>query len=241
MLRSFFHFSKLRPIIVIHDDGTLDQKSVDLISSKFANTKVLSRSETTKKVLAMSDLPDTVRKARAEGHFFLHRLVDILAISKAKKIIVTDTDILYYKRPTEVIDFVEDRTEYDAFMHRQPQDEIMLDLMVDENYAQKYNLHEKKAAIMNGGFLLLDKDKINFAQLEEYLTNIKRPFTDYFIEMIGWACILGQLNFEFLSPKRYAIKGRLNSNMVFKHYTSPRRYEMFAYGFNEVNKAMHSN
>ena len=53
MLSSFLFHSKLRPVVVIHDDGTIDKATEKLIQSKFPNTKVMFRDETTKRILEM--------------------------------------------------------------------------------------------------------------------------------------------------------------------------------------------
>src|SRR3989344_6263782 len=37
MLRSFLTMSGLRPVVIIHDDGTLDKVTEELIQSKFPN------------------------------------------------------------------------------------------------------------------------------------------------------------------------------------------------------------
>lgn len=239
MLRSFLVLSKLKPLIVIHDDGSLDEESVKSINDIFSNNvKVLFINETTKSVLATPSLPDIVRQARQGGHFFLNRLIDIYVLSKAKRLLILDTDILFYKPPVEVIDFIEGRSDYDALTQRQINDAIIFDLAMDDYFNEKYKTEEKKVALMNGGFLLFNGEKLNMNQLVEYLTHTKRSFDDYFIEMAGWACVLAQLNFSFLLPEVYAIKGFLNDKMVMKHYTSPRRYELFAYGIEKAKKAI---
>ncbi len=236
MLNSFLYNSGLKPMVIIHDDGTLDKKTAELIKDKFPNTKIMFRSETARQILEMPDVPDIVKKARKEGHFFLDRLLNIMIFSKAKKIIVTDVDILYYKLPAEIVDFISGRSEFDALAQRQINEDIIMDMRMDESYSRKYKIEEKKVALMNGGYTLYNKEKLNLGQLSEYLEHTSRPLSDYFIEMIGWACILAQLNFKFLSPERYAIKGFLNDKMVMKHYTSPRRYEMFAYGIDKARE-----
>lgn len=237
MLRSFLVLSELKPTIVIHDDGSLDDEAIKLINKKFSNNiKVLRRDETKRRVLDILDLPDIIKEARRNGHFFLDRLIDIFVLSRAKKLLVLDTDILFYKWPTEVIDFVNGKSGLDALIQRQVNDKIIFDLAMDDYFNEKYKTLEKKVALMNGGFLLFDGEKLNLNQLVEYLTHTKRPFNDYFIEMAGWACVLAQLNFDFLSPETYAIKGFLNDKMVIKHYTSPRRYELFAYGIEKSKK-----
>jgi len=234
MLRSFLIVSKLRPIIIINDDGTLDKATADLIQSKFSNVKIMFRNETTKRIMAMPDVPEVIKKARKECHFFLDKLINPIIFSQAKKIIVTDTDILWYKFPTEVVNFIGGRTDHDALVQRQVKGEAEFDLMMDDFYVEKYKLKENNVSFMNGGYLVIDRDKASMSRLVEYITHTKRSLTDYFIEMAGWACILGQLNFKFLPPERYAIKGFLNSEMIMKHYTSPRRYEMFAYGIDKI-------
>lgn len=237
MLRSFLIMSKLKPVVIIHDDGTLDKATEELIQSKFPNTKIMFREETTKRILAMPEVPDIVKQSRVRCHFFLDKLTNILVFSKAKRVIASDTDILYYKTPTEVVDFILGKTSSEALVQRQINEEIIFDLMVDDFYVEKHKPNARQIALMNGGYVIIDKDKFNLEQLAEFLEHTKRPFEDYFIEMAGWACLSSQVNFEFLSPTKYAIKGFLNDSMAMKHYTSPRRYEMFAYGIDKAKKA----
>ena len=234
MMQSFLYHSGLKPIVVIHDDNTIDKATADLIISKFPNTKILSHLKTADLISAMPDIPDIVKKARNNCHFFMDSTIDIIALSKAKRIISTDSDILYYKRPTELIDFVEGRTDNDALIMRQISDIVTFDLMVDDDYLNKYKLKEKNIVLMNGGYFTVNMAKININQLAEFLEHTKRPVEDGFIQMGASACLLGQLNYKFFDPQRYAINGFLNDKMVLKHYTSPRRYEMFAYGIDKA-------
>lgn len=238
MLRSFLTISKLRPSIVINDDGTLDEETVKLIQSKFSNVHVMFRNETTKRIMEMQSIPEVIKHAKINGHFFLDKLINPIIFSKAKKIIITDTDILFYKFPTEVVDFISGKTNHNGLVQRQVKGEEEFDLMMDSFYEEKYKLKESDVSFMNGGYLMVDREKASIDRLAEYLTHTKRPLADYFIEMAGWACILGQLNYGFLPPERYAIKGFLNDKMVMKHYTSPRRYEMFAYGIDKARQAI---
>lgn len=236
MIRSFVLLSGLKPAVVIHEDGTIDKVTAELIYSKFPNTKIMFREETTKRILEMPEVPDIIKKSRMQCHFFLDKLTNILIFSKAKKVIASDTDILYYKTPTEIIDFISGRMEQDALAQRQIGDEITFDLMMDDFYVEKYKLKESQVVLLNGGYVVINKDKFNVGQLAEFLEHTKRPFNDYFIEMAGFECLLAQVNFKLLSPEKYAIKGFLNDNMIMKHYTSPRRYEMFAYGIDKSRK-----
>ncbi|OGN01233.1 MAG: hypothetical protein A3B91_03150 [Candidatus Yanofskybacteria bacterium RIFCSPHIGHO2_02_FULL_41_29] len=241
MLRSFLFHSKLKPVVVIHDDGTIDKATEKLILSKFPNVKVMFRDETTKRILEMPGIPEIIKKSRLECHFFFDKLTNIIVFSKAKKVIASDSDILYYKEPTEVVDFISGKTDYDAMVQRHIGDELDFFLQMDDFYTQKYNLKENKAALLNGGYIVINKDKFTVSQFSEYLEHTKRPLNDYFIEMEGWTCLFAQVNYKFLSTERYAIKGFLGDNMVMKHYTSPRRHEMFAYGIDMARKRINES
>ncbi len=238
MLRSFFAQSGLRPSIFIHEDGSIDKTVAKLIQSKFANVTVMFREETTKRILEMPDIPPIIKKARTSSHFFLDKLLNTAIFSKAKRILMSDVDILYFKPPVEVIDFMTGKTGLDGMGQQSLESTEPYDLKMDDYYVKKYHLDEKRLYLMNGGYLMVDRQKLNIAQVAEYLEHVQMPFSDYFIEMSGWACILAQINFKYLSPHLYAIKGRLNDAMIMKHFTSPRRYEMFAYGIDKARESI---
>lgn len=240
MLRSFFAQSGLRPSIFIHEDGSIDKTTSKLIQSKFANVTVMFREKTTRQILEMLEIPEIIKKARTSSHFFLDKLLNTAIFSKAKRIILSDVDILYFKPPMEVIDFMTGKTNLEALGQQSLESSEPYDLRMDDYYVKKYNLDKKHLYLMNGGYLMLDRRKLSLEQIAEYLEHVQMPFTDYFIEMSGWACILAQLNFKYLPPETYMIKGRLHAGTVMKHFTSPRRYEMFAYGIDEARKKMKS-
>ena len=44
------------------------------------------KDETTKRIMAMPDVPEIIKKARRECHFFLDKLINPVVFSKAKKL-----------------------------------------------------------------------------------------------------------------------------------------------------------
>ncbi len=235
MLHSFIAMSKLRPTIIVHDDGTLDKAAEKLILSKFPHTKIMFRDETIKQLMEMPNIPNIVKEARRKDHhFFFDKMTDSIILGKAKKMLMSDIDIIYYKPPIEIMDFVLGRTNYDAMASRGG----WFDLMMDDYYTKKYKLNEKNVHMLNGGYLLFNREKLSVDQIVEFLEHTKRPITDYFIEMAGWACVLAQLNFTYLSNEKYIIKGRITEKTIYKHFTSPRRYELYAYGVDRVRKIL---
>ena len=245
MMRSLLATSNLKPVLIVHEDGTIDKSTEQLILSKFPNTKIMFRWETKKLISEMSDLPEVIRKASKDCHLFFERLLNIFIFSKAKKIIVSDSDILYYKTPIELINFVHDRSSYDALVSASqyvlsgPKDgKGTFDLMMDSYYTQKYNLSDNVIQYLNGGYIIIDREKLNTDQLIEFLTHTVRPVSNYFIEMSCFACILAQLNYKFLPVDTYHFKDPVSDITILKHFTSPRRYEMFAYGIDKARKVV---
>ena len=236
MLRSFFFYSNLRPKVIIHDDGSFDYASAKLLENKFSNLEVWLREDRTKRVLNSPDLPEIVRKARIEGHPFLYRPIDVLVLSKAKKLIFHDSDIIYYKPPIEIIDFITGKIDCDGLVQKLSVGSF--DLMMDEYFNEKYKPNEKGVQFINGGYVILNGDKFRMDMMVEYLNHTLRSPANYFSEMGFFASSLAHINFKFLPTEKYVIKWPLNDNVVMKHYTSPRRYEMFAYGMDVAKKAM---
>lgn len=241
--RSFLDMTGLRPVLVLHDDGSVDEKTAEIIKSKFPNSKVLFRQKTADLIAEMPDVPDIIKQTRKKCHFFLNRPINIIALSKAKKLILADSDILYFNRPSEVADFLTGKTNFDAIMGRSPEnpDHKTFDIGMDDYYTNKYGLKESQSRFIDGGYIMIDRNKMTFDKMIEFLNHTKKPITNYFIEMSYFACILSQLNLGLLPPDRYQIKGPVTDKTITKHFTSPRRYEMFAYGFDKIKQVLKSH
>lgn len=233
-LRSFLYFSELCPTIIIHDDGSFDPKSVADLESKFTNLKVILKSEADQFIKNYPGLPDEVRAYRDNGHIMIMEFFDLfLMSSKAKKVMIFDSDILFFKEPTEIIDFVNEKSPFDALVSRQFG---TYDLVVDKEYEIKHKLIKKEAGFMNPGLILLNRDRLTFDMFVEYFQNTRRNVKDYFLGMSGWGSLVSQINFDFFPADTYIIKYRPTEQTIMKHFTSPRRYDLYAYGIDILRK-----
>lgn len=244
MVRSLIGHTGLRPAIFIHDGG-LSPDALKTIQLKFPTAKVMLYKENSKRLESVPGLPEIIKKAGTQGHFFLTKLINPLVFSRAKRLLVSDIDILYYKPPTELIDFMSGKSQYDAMVQQGPEGFSLkgapygvFDLGVDDYYSDKYRLKDKDISKLNGGYIMVRKDKLSTGQLAEFLEHNQRPLKDYFLEMSAWACLLAQMNYKLLPVDRYQIKSRISEATVMKHFTSPRRYEMFAYGIDQARKSI---
>lgn len=228
-LRSFLFYSGLRPAIVVHDDGSLDAGSIGILTSKFSHLRVISRAEADKTVFAWVR-SELVLSHRKHGHPLILKLVDIFFLSRASNIMVLDSDILFFKKPAEIVEFIRGGQGPDSLISGLPATYPRFGLLVKKSYLDKYGLIGKDTELMNSGIILYRRSSVSEAMLYEYFENCMRKPGDYFVEMTGWNCMIAQTNFKFLPFDKYIIKGRILDTTVAKHYTSGRRQELYAHG-----------
>ena len=229
-LWSFLKNSRLCPKIVIHDDGSLNKSSADIFSEKFDNIEIIWKKDADELIDKMSS-SSIIKDYRKNGHPLILKLVDIILLSRAEKVMVLDSDVLFFKNPEEVVGFVKGRSNRDALIS---QTGGGFTIKVESSYLEKYDLTRKNIEFMNSGIIIYNKPPISENKLSEYLENCELDMSDYFVEMTGWNCLVGQTNYEFLPLDQYIIKGKPDSNTVAKHFTSPRRHEFYAYGIDKA-------
>ncbi len=234
-LKSFLYFSKLCPNIVVHDDGSFDKKSASILESRFDNLKVLFRTEVDELIKNYPGLPEDIRKYRDKGHAVVMEFFDIFLLSKSKKVMICDSDLLFFRRPAEIIDFVNGGSRFDALISCQYG---TYDLKVSREYEERHKLIEKRAGLMNPGLILVNRESLTLDMFVDYFRNTRREIKDYFLGMAGWGSLISQINFDFFPADTYIIKNRPNEKTIMKHFTSPRRYDFYAYGIDIARKNM---
>lgn len=232
-VRSFLYHSGLCPRIIIHDDGSIDERTAAMFESKLANAKVLYKSEAEKMFYADPNIPDIVKKYRREcKNFYIMMFLDHFFLSSTCKVMVLDNDMLFYDRPTEIIEFMRGNSGVDAiyaaYSGSNPVD-------MDEEYQKKYAAILADASRLNSGLMVFDKSKIDVQRIAEYFEHVTKP-DGPLIEQTGWGMILSQIPHSLFPEERYKLRGGIDSSSVCKHFTKPRRHEMFARGIDEARK-----
>lgn len=234
-IRSFLKYSELCPQIIIHDDGTMTKNSARILESRFNNLKVLFKSEALQMLESHKDFGGIVKKFSENGHKVLIQLIDIFFLSETPKIMLMDGDILFFHQPQEIIDFVNGQSDCEALVSKQ---HGSYDIKVNDNYAAKYHIYERGAGYMNPGVIIFNKSSISLDKFYEFFNNTKRSYDDYFLAMSGWGSLISQTSYKFLPEDKYILKGRPTRDTIMKHFTSSRRYEMFAYGIDRAREKL---
>ncbi len=235
-LRSFLYHSGLTPKIVIHSDGTIDPATARMFESKFANLRVILKDDADRIINDRTDIPEKIKQYRMTKPFPIMELTDIFLLSNSEKVMLLDGDILFFDTPQEIVDFVQNRSPYDVlsthFAKGSP-------LFLDEEYVRQYKLIEKGAANVISGIIIYNRQKLPLHKFLEYFDHTLDTYS-YFIEQAGWGSMICQTNFVWLSEERYPVKGFPREKTVAKHFTTPRRHELYAYGIDQVRRKIKS-
>ncbi|MBP9822431.1 MAG: hypothetical protein KBC81_03255 [Candidatus Pacebacteria bacterium] len=226
-IRSFLKHTGFYPKFIIHDDGTMTQRSGRILEERFSSVEVIFKSEARKRLQTKPGYTSLVKKFDEQGNKVSLQLIDCYLLSNTEKVVLLDGDVLFFKKPIELIDFINGKTSFDAMVSKQYGS---YDLKVKKEYSEKYHLEDRQAGLMNPGLISINKSAFPQEKFIEFLENTERPYGDYFLPMSGWGSLIAQTNYSFFPEDGYIIKGRPTNQTTMKHFTSPRRHEFYAYG-----------
>lgn len=233
-VRTFLNYSGLRPRVVVHDDGTIDESTARMFESKFSNVRILRRAEADRRFYADPTIPGIVKRYRRDcTNILLLMFIDHFFLSSSRRVLVLDNDMLFYGRPVEMIEFFKGESSLDAVYAAYGGERNPLD--VDAAYQEKYADILDDASRLNSGLMMFDKSKIDVRRVEEYFEHVTKP-NGHFIEQTGWGMILSQVPHAFFREELYKIRGGIDPTTIAKHFTGPRRHEMFAWGIDEARR-----
>lgn len=89
-----------------HDDGTLDEKIAERILRRFPDARVVRRQEADGKARAFLAAHPKCLEHRARHNLFL-KFFDFAAWAPANRFLVLDSDVIFFRRPAEILDWVE--------------------------------------------------------------------------------------------------------------------------------------
>lgn len=231
-LASFYKMSVEIGQLYIHNDGTLTVKDKNILKNFFPNAKIVEADEITKgNYLANHSLLKRFREGN-NSYFLLKKIIDTYFLSDKKYHLIIDTDLLWFKDPTEVT--VEIRCGC--------QNSVMV---ANNSFGYVYFKDGEKLnqelASYNSGIVLYGRDNFDLAKLEEYLGKIdeNKKENNHFIEQAGFAWCLK--NLKKLDEKKYTIKEAVNEETTVRHYTSPRRPLFYIEGLEKIKDNLWRN
>lgn len=208
---------------VIHDDGTLTRRDADEWHRLFPDASVVAKADADREMDdALADLP-ACRENRRRHHWF-RKVFDTERYAKHAHYIVLDSDIVFFRRPDLLLDWV----------FRRPDT-----LWAMEDSREKYSgprpsieqsmgfLLRKK---VNSGLNLVPKKRFSFSLAEEFLRKCAHEAQYYqFLEQTIFAVMLSAAPDGRLLPDSYEISWSnfRRPGAICRHYVGPAKFDNF--------------
>jgi len=217
-IKSLLHFSCQRYQIVLHDDGTLAQENIRTLSPHLPNVNVIRRVDADK---AMSDkladyplcksfrfsVVETANHRGQKYNMFIMSLIllDINLLSEAEKIMILDADVLFFKKPVELVNWINDQNDNSSLFsvekfrpYRDKQNRLQFDL--------------KPAETLNSGLLCYNpKIIMDLPTLEKWISENR--------DLMYTSPVFEQLAYSYLI-KRHTTSRPLPGDIYAFNYTS---------------------
>ena len=232
-IRSFLFHSGLTPRVVVHVDDFNDKSSA-LLKSKFSNVTILKWDEATALINQRTDISDKIKKYRFGKNILIVKLIDGFLLSKARRVMILGSDVLFYSNPREIVEFIRGQTGCDGLASY---DETDCPINIERDYLSRLRFYEQELNHFNSDLIVFDKTKIRLEWFVEFFEHIPDP-DDYWLDLIGFAALFAQINWKFLPYERYRLKGGIDEQIVSKHFTGPRRHQLYAWGIDPALKRM---
>ena len=172
-IKSFQKFEEFSQMpIILHDDGSLDDEDINLLSD-IKNIEIIRRDYADREIEKfIKDYPNCMSYRLGGSHINLwHKIktFDYFFFSKTKRIIGMDTDLLFIRKPQNVIDLINTNTPFyfpdcqSSYCFNEPKSEVPVPERVN-----------------TGLIFIPSEDYYNINHLEFALSNLIRGGINYF-------------------------------------------------------------
>lgn len=224
-LGSFYRVMPEVGELVIHSDGSLTKHHKNAIRKLFPDVRIEDAKEFMERHGdSLSGHPALKKFREVYPKFQSKKLIDQYVLSGKKIRILLDSDILWFREPSEITASLKAGVQKPLMMTNQ-------DAYVHVQFADGTSTTDEVARA-NSGIVVYRDDQFSLDAMQEYVNKadyLGKKFTDQ-------ACFASILKPELLSESTYIIKGTLTDSIVMRHYTSPSRAKFFFYGLNLIWK-----
>jgi len=174
-IKSFLHWTCKSYSVVLHDDGSLTDENIKTLNQHLVNSTVIRRADAdvlmAEKLVAFpnaykyrfSRLGSNTSHGKAS--VFSLKLLDFSLLSNARRILVLDSDVLFFNRPDAIINWINDPSEVDCLYCY----ELYVPIRDERN---SIILFERKPDVplgFNSGLICFCRSAFNLARLDEWL------------------------------------------------------------------------
>lgn len=233
-LKSLLSVCEVRFRLCIHDDGSVPNAGLSTLRDHFPDARIISRSEADRTVERMLRDHPRCSELRRSNNLAL-KVFDFFAYLNSDRLFLLDSDILFFRRPSVLIERIKDHTYRRNSLNK----DWAMGYSVDPEFVCT-RLHFPFQSHINSGLGLIHK--ISY-QLDDFETWLQLPGIlshSHRVEQTLVAMASSKFGHEFL-PKEYdVLLERTKPDEIVKHYTGPIRHLMYSEGLNRAASVVHS-
>ncbi len=222
-LKTFYHFSGRNYGLCIHDDGTLTPKVLAVLQHHFPSARFILQSEADAEILAeLARFPRCLEFRRTNT--LAMKLFDFLHYLKTDRMLLIDSDILFFSEPTELLRRIED-PEY--HLNSVNPDVSSAYTVTASTVREQFGF--ELLADFNAGLGLIQRNSLPLDWIEEFLSLPDILGHSWRIEQTLFALCSFRYGAELL-PEEYRVKLDGETRSSCKHYVGPIRHHMYGQG-----------
>ena len=223
-IKSFLHWAGKSYSVVLHDDGSLNDENIKALHQHLVNSTVIRRADAdalmAEKLVAFpnafqyrfSRLGSTASHGKAS--VFSLKLLDFSMLSNSRKILVLDSDVLFFSRPEAIINWINEPADRDCL--------YCFELYVPIRDVRNRITHfERKPDVPNGfnsGLICFDRSAFDLARLDGWLgANRESAETVYTFEQQAYNHLVKKSEKHRPLPDTYSFNYN-NENCVATHF-----------------------
>jgi len=233
-LKSFYHHLGERPALVVHDDGSLSEESVRLFHDHFPGCTVIraDRADADHRLReSLKSLPLCELWRFGCDFQLAKKLFDFPCLSEEPFIVALDSDILFFRKPPEILECVRDSSPF-----------------MSSDYQDAYEFDAPGLIPrLNSGLFGLPRDAFDFRLVETLLQSSvdaspahRFQFWKGWLEQTMLACLFSRsAGRRVLDLSRYQISSMLISDeTISQHFVNDgSRSAFFSWGLRRLDEA----
>ena len=208
-IKSFLRFYN-DVTVIVHDDGSLTKKDERIIKKHIKNIHIIDRDYADVEINKILEHYPNCRRYR-DAFVNALQLFDYMLLCESNKIVSLDSDILFFKKPDTLIDWLRDGKNIVYFWEEEPWGtrEFLAKINLDDCYTP-----------MNIGLLCFYKETMNLDLIEQLLSTTEKFdwTTGQWIFPVLLKKQIEKHGLSHFEPSQYQDWNRMSDGQTARHY-----------------------
>ena len=166
---------------------------------------------------------------------YARKIIDFPVLSKSKSILILDSDVLFFRRPDELVELLEGESSQQFVFQRDS---------VDSYFDSRENIQKvfdvQIASRVNSGIVIADVEQFDYARLDSLIGRGTFEYAHHWAEQTLWAMYAGVERTILLSePYDLTMSTEIKPDTVMKHYVKPIRDFIYTDGIPRLISEFH--